>query len=122
MTRFALALSLLLLAVPALAEGPVAPVEPAPPLDGEVGKGFSLMEEGAKLLFRGLIDEIEPSLGEIQRGFDEAMAEFEPAFRDLARMIGDIKNYEAPVKLPNGDILIRRKPASLPPASGEMEL
>jgi hypothetical protein len=44
-------------------------------------------------------------------------------------MIGDFQNYEAPVKLPNGDILIRRKPdapvtplAPRPGPNGEIDL
>lgn len=37
-------------------------------------------------------------------------------------MVGDIRNYEAPVKLPNGDILIRRRPEPLPETETEIEL
>ncbi|WP_456390283.1 hypothetical protein [Profundibacter sp.] len=72
---------------------------------GEVGEGLSLMEEGAKLLFRGLMDEMEPALEDLQ-GLADEMA---PAFAELMGMIGDFTNYHAPEVLPNGDIIIRRK-------------
>jgi hypothetical protein len=39
------------------------------------------------------------------------------------RLIDDIGNYEAPVVLDNGDILIKRKPAAPTPLKeGEVEL
>jgi hypothetical protein len=63
---------------------------------------------------RSMIDEVEPALKELQFGFGEVLGEMEPMLRDLAAMIGDIKNYHAPEVLPNGDIIIRRKsPAEL---------
>jgi hypothetical protein len=75
------------------------------------GEGLNLMQEGAKLLFRGLMSEMEPALDSM----GEALTEMEPALRDLMEMVGDFRNYEPPVKLPNGDILIRRKPDTPPP-------
>ncbi|EEW25130.1 hypothetical protein [Rhodobacter ferrooxidans] len=91
-------------------------VEPAPKAD----EGFSLMEEGAKLLFRGLMDEMEPALDDMAK----AMAEAEPVMREMLRLMGDIRNYHAPEMQPNGDILIRRKtPAELAMPDGpEIEL
>ncbi|SIS56771.1 hypothetical protein [Phaeovulum vinaykumarii] len=98
-----------LLAAPLAAEE--AAPQDAPPSheDGSTERGFSLMEEGARLLMQGLADKIEPKLGEIGRGLDEAMADIEPALRELAEMIGDLRNYEPPERLPNGDIILRRK-------------
>jgi hypothetical protein len=90
----------------------------ATPLAAEDPPGTSLMEEGARLFLRGLMSEAEPMLDEMQRGFRE----IEPALRDmgprltlLVEMMGDVANYEAPERLPNGDILIRRKPGAPPP-------
>lgn len=41
----------------------------------------------------------------------------------LTQEIPDMLHYEPPVILPNGDILIRRKPAPLPPPEdGEIDL
>lgn len=78
-------------------------------------EGFSLLEQGAKILLRSMMDEVEPALKEMHEDFGAAMDEMGPALRELAAMLGDVRNYEAPVRLPNGDILIRRRPEA-PPA------
>ncbi|WP_323042646.1 AAA+ family ATPase [Gemmobacter sp.] len=108
----ALALCLTLAAPLAAEETPVVPEA-----GGDMDQGLSLLGEGARLLFRGLMAEMEPALDEMA----EQLQAMEPMLRSLAEMIGDIRNYEAPVKLPNGDILIRRRPE--PPAPDtEIEL
>uniref|UniRef100_A4WPH5 AAA+ family ATPase n=1 Tax=Cereibacter sphaeroides (strain ATCC 17025 / ATH 2.4.3) TaxID=349102 RepID=A4WPH5_CERS5 len=83
---------------------------PGPAPDEEMEEGFSLLNEGAKLLFRGLIDRMEPTM----RDMGEAMGELQPALRDLLAKVDDLRNYEAPERLPNGDIIIRRKPDAPP--------
>lgn len=100
---FGLALSLGLAAPIAAQEKPLSETE----------EGFSLLEEGMKLFFKGLLSDMEPTLDEMAR----AMQDLEPMARDLAAMIGDVRNYEPPEQLPNGDIIIRRKPDA-PPAPG----
>ena len=45
---------------------------------------------------------------EAEEGFS-LIEELGPVLRDLAAMMGDIRNYHAPEMLPNGDIIIRRK-------------
>jgi hypothetical protein len=133
-----------LLAIPALAlflaASPAAAQDstPAPEEDGE---GFSLMQEGARLLFEGLIDEMEPTLRDLE-GMTEEMAqqlepaleflstEIGPAFMALVARIDDMRNYEMPEFLENGDIIIRRSPDAppfVPPSAedtpeGEIEL
>lgn len=78
-----------------------------------MSEGFSLIEEGAKLFFRGLTDEIEPQMEDFAKQLEPALRnfveEFGPAMRELGDMIGEIDDYHAPEKLPNGDIIIRRK-------------
>jgi hypothetical protein len=93
--------------------------------------GFSLMEEGAKLFLRGMMEEAEPALDELRRFAEEmqpAMRQFVeemgPALNELMGKIDDLSNYEPPEMLPNGDIILRRK-VPMPPAdqgSGEIEL
>lgn len=87
---------------------------------GDMSEGLSLMEQGATLLFRGLMTEMEPTLKDLQ-GLAEEMA---PALLELKGMIGDFTNFHAPEVLPNGDIIIRRKiPLTVdPPKDGEVEL
>lgn len=114
-----------------LSQGPLQAqtIQEAPPPE----EGLNLMEEGAKLLFRGLMSEMEPALDEMGRALEDiepALRQMGPVLRDLVAMMGDIENYEAPMRMPNGDILIRRKPGAppvpapdaTPPAPGEIEL
>lgn len=111
--RYVLVLPLVL----GLTAGPLAAQEDgAEAPSGEVEQGFSLLEEGAKLLFRGLVDQMGPALEDMQEGLENFSEEARPALEALWGMIDDIRNYDAPERLPNGDIIIRRKPdAPLPP-------
>jgi len=78
--------------------------------------GFSLMEEGARLLLRGLMSEVEPTIDELQ---DLAMEmgprlqmltrEMGPAFTELLGQVDDLTYYHPPEFLPNGDIIMRRQ-------------
>lgn len=94
--------------------------------------GFSLMEEGAKLFFEGIMREMEPALEELE-GLAEEMEpalrqfaqEMGPALRDLLGEVEDWSVYHPPEILPNGDIILRRKtPEELsePEEGGEIEL
>jgi len=103
MKRYVLALAL------ALAT-PVAAETPAPPPED----GLTLMERGAQMLLRQFLSEVGPKVGEVQEGLQDALTALEPALRELLTMIGDIRNYEPPERLPNGDILLRRKPEAPP--------
>lgn len=97
--------------------------------DGDVREGFSLMEEGSRLILRGLIEELEPTLDEMEGLSDEMRegirafaGEMGPALLQMTRMIDEIRYYEAPEILDNGDIIIRRKPdapAYEPPEPGD---
>ena len=77
----------------------------------------TLMEEGARMFLRGLITEMEPALDDL-RGLAEDLgpqmqalvAEMGPALADLLTLIDDVTNYAPPEVMPNGDIIIRRKP------------
>ena len=118
MKIFTLPLLLALAASPA----PAPQTPPAPegaPEGVPEGDGFNLMEEGAKLLFRGLMAEVEPSLDDMGRALSElepALRELQPMLRDMIAMVDDLSNYHAPEKLPNGDIILRRKlPSELAP-------
>ena len=96
---------------------PVA-AQDAPSGDSE---GMSLMEQGARLFFRGLMSEVEPALKDLEalaRDMGPALEDFSremgPALRDLLTRVEDWSLYEAPEILPNGDIIIRRKPDAAP--------
>lgn len=105
-----LVLALCLITAPAFAED--APAEPKAEDDG-----FSLMEEGMKLVMRGMMTEMQPALDEMGRALQEVepqLKELGPKLHELIALIDDIRNYDAPVMLPNGDILIRRNAPMLP--------
>ena len=100
---------------------------PAVAQDSEVEDGLSLMERGAQMLFEGLMSEMEPRLQELEGmarelepKFRDMMSKMGPALADLADMVDDFSNYEAPEMLDNGDIIIRRKPEPL--QDGEIEI
>ncbi|MEJ8561064.1 AAA+ family ATPase [Yoonia sp. GPGPB17] len=85
--------------------------------DTPSNEGFDLMEEGARMLMRGLMDEMEPTIDALRDSFEEmgpAFAEFAqsvgPAFAELLEQVDDLRHYEAPEFLPNGDIIMRRRP------------
>ena len=99
------------LALIALCASPLAAETPAVP-DAGAGDGFSLMEEGAKLFMRGIMSEMEPALNEMCKALEEAkpgLQALQPKLRELMALVGDLHNYHAPEKLPNGDIIMRRK-------------
>lgn len=85
--------------------------------DTDVQEGFNLMEEGAKMLMRGLMSEIEPTLEDLRGSLEELapvmrefVTEMGPAMAAVLGDVDDLRNYAAPEILPNGDIIMRRKP------------
>lgn len=92
-------LALLLTAAPAAAQ------------NSDVEEGTGLMQEGAKLLLRGLMGEMAPAIGQMER---------------LVELMGDIDEYHLPEMLPNGDIILRRKVPLVPgdprPEGGETDI
>lgn len=100
-----------------------APAQEAP--EGPVDEGLSLMEEGAQLLLRGLMDEVAPAMEDLSamvEGMSPALtafvSEMGPALADVLGRIDSLSHYEAPVILENGDIILRRRadaPEWVPP-------
>lgn len=97
-------LALSLAANPALAQE--APEEPG------------LMERGMSMFFEGLMGEVAPELDKMQQAFQD----MQPQLEKMIDLMGDVRHYEMPERLPNGDILVRRKAdAPPPPAQPESE-
>lgn len=94
------AIALAALSAPALAEArPLAP-EPKPQLAQAETPDFPPL----------LDDELEEELNEATReAIERFLALLGPMIDRFSAMIGDLPRYEAPIILPNGDILIRRK-------------
>ena len=90
-------------------------------------EGLSLMERGARMFMDGIMKEMEPAIDDLE-DFGPAMRNFAqemgPALRDLMDQVEDWSVYNAPEVLPNGDIIIRRKPDApeYVPKEGEVEI
>jgi hypothetical protein len=98
---------------------PLAAVVCLAPLmvQAEDNTGLTLMERGALLFMEGVLKEMEPAIGELSDladKFGPALQQFAdemgPALNTLLEEVEDWSVYEAPEILPNGDIIIRRKP------------
>lgn len=96
------ALAGLLAAAPLSAQAEAVPQ--TPPVPEDVSEGLSLMEEGARLVLRALIGELEPAL------------------QDLVARLSAANAYDPPEIQPNGDILIRRRAPLDPEAPAPEDL
>ena len=112
-------------AVPAAAQDTAPspmPEAEAPPPEGEdnLGEGMDLLGRGAEMFLRGLMDEIAPELRRIQPGLRDLADELRPMLTELLALIDEIDAYHPPERLPNGDIILRRKtPMERAPEEGE---
>lgn len=100
---------------------PLGPAMAQDPPSGDVEEGMTLLEQGAQLLLRGMMSEMEPALDDMAKAFEDA----QPMLRELMAAMDDITNYHPPEIMPNGDIILRRKqPGDVTPAlpDGEIEL
>jgi hypothetical protein len=81
------------------------------------------------------LDEMDQALGEMGQALEKVGPALEglgeeigPKIRQLIALVDDFRNYDAPVMLPNGDILIRRNAPLIRPGepvpgpNGEIEL
>lgn len=100
-----------------------------PAIADDKTEGLGLMERGAELFFRGLMDDMAPALDELRDLAEEMgpqmqlfLEEMGPRFGELLSQIDDLTHYEAPEILPNGDIIIRRKPDAPRFTPDEIEL
>ncbi|MEX0281536.1 MAG: hypothetical protein AB3N13_10170 [Arenibacterium sp.] len=83
----------------------------------EAEEDSSMMERGMMLFLEGLREEMSPALRDLQGLVEEFgppiqsfLREMGPAMADILEQVEDWSRYERPQILPNGDIIIRRKP------------
>ncbi|MFU8864787.1 MAG: hypothetical protein ACNA7O_12810 [Rhodobacterales bacterium] len=90
--------------------------------------GLSLMERGARMFLEGMRGEMAPALEDLRDMLltmgpvmQQFLREMGPAMTELLGRIDDLTVYQMPELLPNGDIIIRRKPDAgpLPPPADE---
>ncbi|WP_293574832.1 hypothetical protein [Phaeobacter sp.] len=111
------AFALALCCAAALGLGALTPTFAAAQEEG----GSSLMERGAELFWEGLRQEMAPAIDDLKAlaeglgpSLQSFLSEMGPALADIASEIEDWSVYERPEILPNGDIIIRRKPDTQP--------
>ena len=118
MRCLALILALSLAAVPATAQEPAPETPP-----GGMGEGLGLMERGVQMFLRGLMTEMEPALDDMAEGAQALAENIGPMLSQLMALVDDVRAYHPPERLPNGDIILRRKTPDemAPPAEPETE-
>ncbi|WP_199260428.1 hypothetical protein [Paracoccus binzhouensis] len=92
---------------PPLADEPPPSDIPAPPSDS--------LEGGLENFMRNLLNEAEPHLDRLGRDLGDTLGSVAPVLQDIGKLMDDVRNYQAPERLENGDILIRRRADAPPP-------
>lgn len=121
MSRFALISALALsLAGSALAQGTPFEMPRADDPPPGAARPYELPGEDGGGLLEGLLNDFvtraQPHLEGLARDMGGLMEEYRPVFEELSKVMDDIGNYQMPPeRLPNGDILIRRKADAPPP-------
>ena len=92
---------------PAIAQTPFEP----PPADAPSDP----LSSGLEGLMGKLLNQMQPHLEQLGRDLNDTVNSVSPIFSDLGKLMDDAGNYEAPERLENGDILIRRRADAPPP-------
>ena len=85
--------------------------DPAPKADS----GGDLFERGLDSFMQNMLKEAEPHLDRLGRDLGDTVNSLRPVLGDIGALMDDVKNYQAPERLENGDILIRRRADAPPP-------
>ena len=90
---------------------PGADQDPMPNEDS----GGSVFERGMESFMQNMLKEAEPHLDRLGRDLGDTVNSLRPVLGDIGKLMDDVKNYQAPERLENGDILIRRRADAPPP-------
>ena len=66
-------------------------------------------------VLNSLLNEVGPEMGQVEDGMAGIAGKLGPVLADLATQIDDLRNYQMPERLENGDIILRRKADAPPP-------
>lgn len=89
-----------------------------PPMQSEERPGedaTDLIGRGVGILMENFMQELGPGLDQLGQDMSGALQNMTPVLKDLSVQIDDLRNYQAPERLENGDIIIRRKADAPPP-------
>ncbi|MTH33777.1 hypothetical protein GL279_04120 [Paracoccus limosus] len=105
-----LVLVLALLATPVLAQ------TYEPPRAGDPGAASDdPFQQGLEQFMQNLLDRAQPSLDRLGQDLGGLAQRMGPVLGELGDLMDDVRNYQAPERLENGDILIRRRADAPPP-------
>lgn len=100
----------------------------APPVFAQEENGKSMMEQGLELFMEGLRQEMAPAVEDLRDlaervgpSMSSFLKEMGPALAEMMDEVQDWARYYPPEMLPNGDILIRRRPDPEPEPEPEPE-
>ena len=94
---------------------PGADQDTAPESDTGDDSGSSVFERGMESFMQNMLKEAEPHLDRLGRDLGDTVNSLRPVLGDIGALMDDVKNYQAPERLENGDILIRRRADAPPP-------
>lgn len=103
-----------LILVAALAAAPALAQVYEPPKADEPAPEDSL-ESGIENFLNNLLGQAQPHLDRLGRDLGDTLGSVGPVFKDIGALMDDVSNYQAPERLENGDILIRRRADAPPP-------
>ena len=72
------------------------------------------LEAGIEDFMRNMLREAQPHLDNLGNDLGGMVSSLGPVLSEIGTMIDDVRNYQAPEMLENGDIIIRRR-ADAPP-------
>ncbi|WP_187792053.1 hypothetical protein [Paracoccus amoyensis] len=87
-----------------------------PPQADSQGEGESNWMDGIMGgVLNNLLNDVAPEMGQVEDGMAGIAGKLGPVLADLATQIDDLRNYQMPERLENGDIILRRKADAPPP-------
>ena len=98
-----------------------APDEAAPNAEPESGTETDSATDsdpfasGLENFMQNMLNEAAPHLDKLSRDLGDIGNSLRPVLGDIGKLMDDVKNYQAPERLENGDILIRRRADAPPP-------
>ena len=104
-----------LLLLPLLCAGPALAQTPYTPPAADPSEEGSWLDRGLESLMGNLFERAQPSLDRLGQDLGGLAQQLGPVLRELGDLMDDVRNYQAPERLENGDILIRRRADAPPP-------